>query len=212
MVHHEEARCRTSTPALLLHNSIAGRAEHTVAITPEDVISWGANGDGQTGQGERAEAQWVKPRSLKPLQGMMVTQVVCGRAHTLCVTATSQVPSLPCLSILLHSRRRRVRNKLIQNIPITKYYYSSPIPAWQMVLDEPRSVTCAQVYAWGCNSLGQLGLSDLVNRRAPTVVDALWAMPVAQLAAGKKLMTINNYFLNLITCSTWVVVSPIWFS
>lgn len=67
------------------------RTAHTVAITPDDVISWGCNSEGQTGQGERAETGWVKPRSLKPLQGLFVTQVVCGRAHTLCVTATSQV-------------------------------------------------------------------------------------------------------------------------
>ena len=62
-----------------------------MAITPEDVISWGANNLGQCGQGERSETTWVKPRSLKPLQGLYVSQVVCGRHHTLCVTATSQV-------------------------------------------------------------------------------------------------------------------------
>ena len=62
-----------------------------MAITPEDVISWGANNLGQCGQGERSETTWVKPRSLKPLQSLYVSQVVCGRTHTLCVTATSQV-------------------------------------------------------------------------------------------------------------------------
>ena len=69
------------------------RAEHTVAITPEDVISWGGNSYGQCGQGERAEVVSVKPRSIKPLQGISIAQVVCGRYHTLCVTATSQVGS-----------------------------------------------------------------------------------------------------------------------
>lgn len=59
--------------------------------TAEDVISWGANAEGQCGQGERAETLWVKPRSIKPLQGMYVSQVVCGKYHTMCVTATSQV-------------------------------------------------------------------------------------------------------------------------
>ena len=68
----------------------ARSAEHTVALTPDDVITWGENGDGQCGQGERAERGCVKPRSIKPLQGLHVTQVVCGRFHTLCVTATSQ--------------------------------------------------------------------------------------------------------------------------
>ena len=61
-----------------------------MALTPEDVITWGENADGQCGQGERAERGCVKPRSLKPLQGLHVAQVVCGRFHTLCVTATSQ--------------------------------------------------------------------------------------------------------------------------
>ena len=68
-----------------------GRADHTVAITPEDIISWGGNSYGQCGQGERAEVMSVKPRSIKPLQGISVAQIVCGRYHTLCVSATSQV-------------------------------------------------------------------------------------------------------------------------
>lgn len=110
--------------------ALACGAHHTVALTPEDVISWGANSEGQCGQGERAETLWVKPRSIKPLQGMYVSQVVCGKYHTLCVTATSQV------------------------------------------------------YAWGLNTSGQLGLNDALVRKSPAVVDALWAMPVQQLAAG----------------------------
>lgn len=69
---------------------VVGRAEHTVAITPDDVITWGSNSMGQCGQGDRAETDWVKPRSIKPLQSMFVCQIVCGRYHTLCVTATSQ--------------------------------------------------------------------------------------------------------------------------
>jgi hypothetical protein len=62
--------------------------------------------------------------------GLLFLQVVCGKYHTICVTASSQV------------------------------------------------------YAWGANSSGQLGLGDKRDRLAPTVVDALWALPVVQLAAG----------------------------
>lgn len=109
---------------------VACGENHTVAITPHDVITWGANDKGQCGHGERAEVDWVKPRSLKFLHGQMVTQVVCGSYHTLCVTATSLV------------------------------------------------------FAWGDNSSGQLGLGDLRNRRSPSLVNGLWALPVRQLAAG----------------------------
>lgn len=62
-----------------------------MAITPQDVITWGSNERGQCGHGDKAETDWVKPRSIKMLHEAMVTQVVCGRHHTLCVTATSQV-------------------------------------------------------------------------------------------------------------------------
>ena len=57
-------------------------------------------------------------------------QVVCGRAHTLCVTATSQV------------------------------------------------------YAWGANDCGQLGIGSTKPCSSPKLVEGLWAIPVRQLAAG----------------------------
>ena len=53
-----------------------------------------------------------------------------------------------------------------------------------------------QVFAWGNNSLGQLGLNDTINRRAPAPIEALWAIPVAQLAAGdfhSAALTINGF-------------------
>ncbi len=62
---------------------------------------------------------------------LLHVQVVCGQAHTLCVTATSHV------------------------------------------------------YAWGSNSAGQLGVADGADKRTPTLIDALWAMPVQQIAAGE---------------------------
>lgn len=43
-----------------------------------------------------------------------------------------------------------------------------------------------QVFAWGRNVEGQLGLGDTKLRRIPSLVDALWALPVQQLAAGEK--------------------------
>lgn len=82
---------RSSVPMEASEVTFVCRAEHTVAITPDDVITWGSNSMGQCGQGDRAETDWVKPRSIKPLQSMFVCQIVCGRYHTLCVTATSQV-------------------------------------------------------------------------------------------------------------------------
>ncbi|CAD7697676.1 unnamed protein product [Ostreobium quekettii] len=105
-------------------------SEHTVAVSSQEVYSWGSNEHGQLGQGDLAPDCVRKPRVVKALHGKMVMQVVCGKFHTLAVTAQSHV------------------------------------------------------YGWGQNSQGQLGLGDRVERHTPTHVDALWALPVKQLAAG----------------------------
>ena len=65
-----------------------------MALTADEVITWGRNDQGQCGQGERAEVTWVKPRFIRMLSRALVTQVVCGSHHTLCVTATSQASPL----------------------------------------------------------------------------------------------------------------------
>ena len=40
------------------------------------------------------------------------------------------------------------------------------------------------VYAWGCNTHGQLGLGDLKLRSRPVRVDRLWGIPIVNVAAG----------------------------
>ncbi len=43
-----------------------------------------------------------------------------------------------------------------------------------------------QVFAFGSNSSGQLGLGDFQDRRAPCEVAGLWALPVVSLSAGDE--------------------------
>eukprot|EP00803_Ostreobium_quekettii_P007034 evm.model.scf_2582.1 EVM.evm.TU.scf_2582.1 scf_2582:2859-15247(+) len=105
-------------------------SEHTVAVSSQEVYSWGSNEHGQLGLGDLAPDNVRRPRVVKALHGKMVMQVVCGKFHTLAVTAQSHV------------------------------------------------------YGWGQNSYGQLGLGDRVERHTPSLVDALWALPVKQLASG----------------------------
>eukprot|EP00955_Chlamydomonas_euryale_P027559 290673-Chlamydomonas_euryale.AAC.1 len=61
------------------------------------------------------------------LSNWMVVQVVCGRSHTVVLTAQSHV------------------------------------------------------FSWGDNTSGQLGTGDTRDRMTPTLVDALWALPVVQV-------------------------------
>jgi alpha-tubulin suppressor-like RCC1 family protein len=71
--------------------SVSCGHEHTVAITSKDVLAWGSNEWGQLGLGDSAQDMCSRPYPIRHLHDMMVTQVVCGKYHTICVTAQSQV-------------------------------------------------------------------------------------------------------------------------
>lgn len=129
---------------------------HTVAITAHDVITWGANDRGQCGHGERAETDWVKPRSLKLLHGQMVTQIVCGANHTLCVTATSLVYAWGENSrgqLGLGDVRNRRSPALVNGL--------WALPVRQLAAGESHSAALTSngfLFTWGDASQGQLGL------------------------------------------------------
>lgn len=65
--------------------------EHTVVATSKDVLACGCNSTGQLGLGESAPSWCPVLRPIPALHNMTVVQVVCGKAHTMCVTAQSQV-------------------------------------------------------------------------------------------------------------------------
>lgn len=129
---------------------------HTVAITPHDVITWGSNERGQCGHGERAETDWVKPRSLKLLHGQMVTQVVCGSNHTMCVTATSLVFAWgdnSCGQLGLGDVRNRKSPALVNGL--------WALPVRQLAAGVSHSAALTSngfLFTWGDASSGQLGL------------------------------------------------------
>jgi hypothetical protein len=104
--------------------------EHTLAIATGGVFAWGCNALGQCGLGDGAPDTVPRPIAVPGLRALPVCQLAAGLAHSLALTASSQVLS------------------------------------------------------WGDGASGQLGLGDRQTRRAPAVVEALWALPVVQIAAG----------------------------
>lgn len=122
---------------------------------------------------------------VKVLHDVMVTQVVCGRFHTICVTAQSQVGrggrhvqgwwrGGSCCACLPTGAAEAVAGFVCWPAEFSV--------AGHTTLSQTQKHT--QVFAWGHNSAGQLGLGDRRDRHSPTIVDALWALPVQQLAAG----------------------------
>ena len=170
--------------------AISCGAEHTVAVTPEDVITWGSNEHGQCGHGEKAEMEWVKPRSIKMLHEQMVTQVgAAGRA--------GEGPAQRRTACWLLERQRFVwrgvpgqraaGGRACAHLPAVPPCPVAPHPVPQVICGKFHTLcvtATSQVYAWGRNGSGQLGLGDTADRRSPALVEGLWALPVLQLAAG----------------------------
>lgn len=121
---------KVESPAQIEYRALACGDEHTVVATGKGVLACGSNASGQLGFGENSPSKCMVLSPIPALHNMMVVQVACGKSHTMCVTAQSQV------------------------------------------------------FAWGANDVGQLGVGDLQGRHNPSLVDALWALPVVQLAAG----------------------------
>lgn len=155
--------------------AISCGAEHTIAITPQDVITWGSNEHGQCGHGEKAETDWVKPRSIKVGAGPRRREKEAPEKRERLgsrreerqrlAAGRSPPPALPPSLQMLHEQ-------MVTQVVCGRFH--------------TLCVTAtSQVFAWGLNSSGQLGLGDTLDRRAPAAVDALWAMPVLQLAAGE---------------------------
>jgi len=71
--------------------NVACGCEHTIAVTEHDVYSWGSNEQGQLGQDDGNKGLLTIPRPIKALHDKLVTNVVCGKFHTLAVTAQSHV-------------------------------------------------------------------------------------------------------------------------
>lgn len=166
-------------------------SNHTVAITPQDVITWGGNEHGQCGHGERAEVDWVKPRSLKVLHGQMVTQVVCGRYHTLCVTATSVV----------YAWGRNHCGQLGQGDTLNR---RSPVivsalwalPVQQLAAGDRHSAALTSngfLFTWGGNDQGQLGL--------PLAAELAQQAAMSRTASERKRVTrrVNQRFLQVMS-------------
>lgn len=173
--------------------AISCGAEHTIAITPQDVITWGSNEHGQCGHGEKAEIDWVKPRSIK-VRGWLSGEGARGRAAALrrgSLAAPGRAPRRGAAVAQQQACALLDACTLLTSAPLA--------PRMQMLHEQMvTQVVCgrfhtlcvtatSQVFAWGLNSSGQLGLGDTLDRRAPAALDALWAMPVLQIAAGGPL-------------------------
>lgn len=160
-----------------------GSGPHVVAFTSSgEVYTWGHNGYCELGNGSTAQS--LVPTLLESsLASKVVVEVACGSHHTLALTSEGEVfawgwnncGQIGCGMTSNQSGPRRVlgpnTGKRVKTIACGQ---TSSVA----VLDT------GEVYTWGYNGNGQLGIGNNMNQESPIRVIGLGSAVVVKVACG----------------------------
>ncbi|XP_065045484.1 ultraviolet-B receptor UVR8-like isoform X6 [Musa acuminata AAA Group] len=179
--------------------SVAAGGRHTLALSDTGALltfGWGLYG--QCGQGSTNDQ--LSPKCVSSLLGIKIHEVAAGLWHTICTsvdggvfsfggnqfgqlgTGSDQAETLPKLldaPCLENKSAKRVSCGARHTAVMTEHFIAS--------ID---TTTCGvagdgQVFCWGWNKYGQLGLGDATDRNIPSLVP------------------INNYQPKNVSCGWW---------
>ncbi|RVE65119.1 hypothetical protein OJAV_G00132510 [Oryzias javanicus] len=160
-----------------------GTGPHVVIATADgEVFAWGHNGYSQLGNGTTNHGLTPSLVSTN-LLGKRVTEVACGSHHTIALTTDGEVFAWG------YNNSGQVGSGSTANQP-TPRRVSSCLQSKVVV-----NVACGQlcsmavldngeIYGWGYNCNGQLGLGNNGNQQTPCRIAALQGVNVIQVACG----------------------------
>lgn len=152
------------------------------AFTPDgDVYAWGDNTSAALGVGDTAHK--YAPIIHTDLSGMDIKKISSNGYHVLVQFENDDVyvwgdnwNGQSGIGDAVSYRTTSIRNDILSSMDIAEF-----IAGWDYRF---AITTDNQVYAWGRNGLGELGLGDNTDKIVPTKNDFLSALNIKQIIAG----------------------------
>ncbi|XP_013861909.1 probable E3 ubiquitin-protein ligase HERC1 isoform X4 [Austrofundulus limnaeus] len=156
---------------------------HTLVVSLDGMFVW-AFGDGDYGKlGTGSSTAKYYPQKVEQLCNKGIKKVCCGTQFSVALACDGHVYTFG------QERLIGLPDSMLKN-------KSSPqvVPSLEGVFIEDVAVGCehvlslsatGDVYAWGCNSEGQLGLGHSNPVKEPTLITALQGKNIRQISAGR---------------------------
>uniref|UniRef100_A0A5S6QEM4 RCC1-like domain-containing protein n=1 Tax=Trichuris muris TaxID=70415 RepID=A0A5S6QEM4_TRIMR len=145
--------------------SVACGDGHAAVVTKKGrLLTFGSNGDGQSGIGE-ADKNSARPKVLKSLKAKHVVQVACGSQHTIVISKPAQAFAFGRNA----EHQLGIEDSVKQAVPMEiRSLRSMLIRLVSAGAEHSAALTGdGQLLVWGSNSFGQLGIVGVREAKVP---------------------------------------------
>ncbi|XP_067298543.1 probable E3 ubiquitin-protein ligase HERC1 isoform X4 [Pseudorasbora parva] len=162
---------------------VACGLNHTLAVSADGMTVW-AFGDGDYGKlGLGNSTAKSSPQKVDVLCGIGIKKVACGTQFSVALTKDGNVYTFGQDRLIgLPEGRARNHNRPQQVPALTGVFIEDVAVGAEHTISLSST---GDVYAWGSNSEGQLGLGHTNHVREPTLISALQGKNIQQISAGR---------------------------
>ncbi|KAM0841621.1 hypothetical protein ACQ4PT_058890 [Festuca glaucescens] len=168
---------------------VALGSDHSIAVTEEgEALSWGAAGAGRLGHGHKSSilgfamaSNEYTPRLIKNLDGIKIKRIAAGMLHSACIDKKGTVFIFGQKTEKVFGRSNDVpRPSVVEEI---KFSEEVACGGYHTCVVTDRG----DLYSWGSNENGCLGLGGTGIVRSPEVLrSSLFKLPVSKVSCGWK--------------------------